>query len=142
MGKIKGVERELGIARRAVGDLLARIRRDAGVLDPAHRPRDAASCLANLDATYMIRMFAVFEEGLRLVWDSVFGRRSQPPVSHLLKACAARLNMPTGVYRAADAARDHRNALVHGGPGRALTAAEMRSRLCRFFSYMPRNELR
>lgn len=88
--RIAAVEREFRAAALAVSALQERVRRDPGTIGTvAVTPADVRNCAANLEATYLVRMFAVFEEALRDVWASAFARRTRPKTVDLLDGCAA-----------------------------------------------------
>jgi hypothetical protein len=103
------------------------------------RYRDARDLRANLESTFLLRLFAEFESGLRDAWQHALARPTQPPMRDLLPAVAARCLVPQDWLDAADAVREHRNALVHEGPAvvEPIPIAEARRRLCRFFSRLP-----
>ena len=47
-----------------------------------------------LEGTYVIRLFAEFETGLRLYWATI--RQTEPPTQHLLDGIAARRAITPG----------------------------------------------
>jgi hypothetical protein len=95
-------------------------------------------CLRNLERTYFVRLFALFEESLRDVWEKSFGKTTSPKCVHLLKGCAARTGMkPDTLLAEVHEVREFRNYVVHGTPAPVVTLAVAKSRLCRFFSWMP-----
>lgn len=113
--------------------------------DPSHIPRvarfrlrDIRDCHNDLEQTYLIRMFAVFEVTLREFWAHVDGKRSHPTVTRLMDRIAVRCRIPVGHLVLAHIVREFRNTLVHGGRSRSVTLDEARSHLCRFLSSLPR----
>lgn len=113
--------------------------------DPLHIPsaarfriRDIRDCHNDLERTYLIRMFAIFEGTLREFWTYISGRRSRPTTTQLIDRIATRRRMPVDHLTRTHAVRESRNALVHGGGGRSVTIEEARSHLCRFLSNLPR----
>src|SRR5271166_5033472 len=66
--RIKAVEREYWSARRAIDRLSADVARDPGALGEGPSPRDLRSADENLEGTYLVRMFAEFETGVRSFW--------------------------------------------------------------------------
>ena len=66
--RIKAVEREYWSTRIAVDRLSAQVTHDPGILGNGPRPRDLESADENLEGTYLIRMFAEFETGVRSYW--------------------------------------------------------------------------
>lgn len=75
--RIKGVESEYWIAELAIHRLRDDVRHDARLLRPGMRPRDVREAATNLEGTYVVRLFAAFEAGLRLFWEEV--RRTEAP---------------------------------------------------------------
>jgi hypothetical protein len=140
--RILAVEREYQAATAGV-DLL----KDSLRADPRFgaaqgwRSRDARNLEDNLEGTFLLRLYAEFEAGLRDVWKSYFGRDTHPPMKDLLVAIANQ-RIPQDWLEDADAVREYRNALVHEGDTtdiEAVSLAEARSRLCRFFSQLPKD---
>lgn len=140
-GRIKSVEREHSAARLAIDRLGAEASRDPSIV-PAHLTvRDIVSASDRLDGTYLIRLFAEFESGLRRYYPTVRGTKTPSRPQDLLRKVAALQKIPTPVLAQAQEVRELRNALVHE---REETASPMpigvaRGHLCRFFSYLPRS---
>jgi hypothetical protein len=76
--RIKAVEREYLATRRAVDRLSADVARDAGILGEGPSPRDLRSAEENLEGTYLIRMSAEFETGVRSFWRTTNSRAGAP----------------------------------------------------------------
>ena len=129
------VEREHDVADGAVAALRERLRAEPSDYPPAW-PEWAARCARNLEATYLVRVFAVFEEALRGAWRS-FGKRSHPKATDLLDGGTARARVPDAQHRAAHAVRAYGNALVHGGEADALTLEAAVDALCDYSGRMP-----
>ncbi len=72
------------------------------------RPADFRRFQLNLEATYLIRLFAEFESALRDAWKSV-GRDTQSRTFDLLDALASRSRVPEDVRREAHRVREYRN---------------------------------
>ena len=127
-------------ARRSVAFLLDRATSDPSLLragDPSRA--DLRLCLRNLERTYLVRLFALFEETLRDIWLS-FGKNSQPKTKDLLDGCASRRKIPTSapeLLTDAHAVREFRNFIVHGTPAPVVSLADAKSRLCKFLAHMP-----
>jgi len=81
--RIKAVEREYWSTRIAVDRLSAQVTHDPGILGSGPRPRDLESADENLEGTYLIRMFAEFETGVRSYWRTI-RPRARTPVESLL----------------------------------------------------------
>ena len=140
--RIAAVEREFFAARRGVALLVEQTRLDPGAIaDLGIRPADVMDCFEHLEGTYMVRMFADWESGLRDVWNNALTQATTPPMRDLLEGLAARVHVDATTLAEAHEVREHRNALVHQGTVavRPMTLAQARSRLRKFFSYMPRD---
>jgi hypothetical protein len=100
--------------------------------------RDGAAFNDNLESTYLVRLYAEFEAGLRDYWANHLNRGTHPPMAQLLQSLAdQRLSIDR--LEDADAVREYRNFLVHSESDkpppelRAFTVAEAKSHLCYFF---------
>jgi hypothetical protein len=93
----------------------------------------------NLELTYLIRLFAEFESGLRSCWERSLKRTTQPPVRDLLYAIAKARSIPHDLLDDVHEVRKLRNAFVHESDGTEvpLSLAEARSRLCIFLAWLP-----
>ncbi len=94
----------------------------------------------NLETTYLIRLHAEFEAGLRDAWRHAFGQETQPPMRDLLQAFAARCDIPQDWIDGANTVREYRNTLVHEEALEVepISLIESRHRLCRFFQPIAR----
>ncbi len=136
--RIKNVEREHAATRLATERLLQDAGTDPSVLTRDVRLRDVDHAAANLEGTYIVRLFAEFETGLRLYWIGVRG--SDPPRTRdLLEGAAAMRGIPHDVLAGAHAVREHRNGLVHerDESSDSISLPVARSRLCKFFARLP-----
>jgi hypothetical protein len=138
--RIKAVAREFRAAAVAVSLLEAQLRADPSALN-VHglRKRDATNLRARLEATYLIRLFAEFETGLREAWRRGMRQTTHPPMRDLLDAVAARRNVGTDWLDRTHAVRRYRNALVHETDEGATPVAmdDATEWLCAFFSRLP-----
>jgi hypothetical protein len=135
--KIKSIERDHSATRLALDRLLEAARRDPTILTGDLKFQDIVEASGRLEDTYLIRLFAEFETGLRLFWTTI--RETEPPTQHLLDGIAARRGIPPDRLAGAHAVRECRNALVHErdeGMAR-ISIAEARGHLCRFFAFLP-----
>jgi hypothetical protein len=123
--------------RLATNNLLQAPQRDPQVLEGDLRYRDIVHASEWLDGTYIIRLFAEFETGLRLYWDSV--RDTNPRTRDLLDGIAALCGIPDDQWDNAHLVRDYRNSLVHEREEEVepLPLAVARGYLCHFFSFLP-----
>lgn len=135
--RIKAVERQHVAAQLATARLLDAGKRDPTILKGGVTYRDVLDASHALEGTYIIRLFAEFETGLRLFWDSV--RDSNPRTRDLLEGIAAMRSIPEEQRDNAHLVREYRNSLVHEREeeGEAIPIATARGYLCRFFSYLP-----
>ena len=132
------LEAEYRAAVLAVDDLLQRARRDPSVLRVASVTlAHVRACQANLEDTYLVRMFAVFEEALRDVRRLIYGRAGPVSTYALIQQCASRQHVREDDRANAHAVRDFRNTVVHGGAARPVTLPQSRQWLCTFMGWMP-----
>ena len=135
--RIKSIERDHLSTRLALDRLLQEARRDPTILTGDLEPQDIVKASGRLERTYLIRLFAEFETGLRLFWATI--RDTEPPTQHLLDGIAARRDIPPDRLADAHAVREYRNSLVHERDEEMapITIAEARGYLCRFFAFLP-----
>jgi hypothetical protein len=135
--RMAAIEQEWRAATLAVAELARRALDDPTSLRAATVTHaDVRACLANLQPTYLVRMFASFEEALREVWRRVYARTTRPETYVLIQRCAVRQNVPFDELANAQAVREYRNVIVHGGEAPPIPP-EARTALCKFFGRMP-----
>jgi hypothetical protein len=138
--RIRAVEREAESAALAVQALRQRLQADPSALQEfGLRYQDAQNLEANLATTYLIRLYAEFEAGLREAWRDLYHRPTSPPMRDLLDAIAGLCRLPQDWVIQAHELRDYRNSVLHEGEREAnpLDLSEARRRICRFFSGLP-----
>jgi hypothetical protein len=139
--RIRDAEGEFRVATIAVAALKDQLYRNPSALQQAGlSPSNIADCFGNLEATYIVRIFAEFEAALRTYWRQVRGPSYRPRihVRDLIDKVAGRHNASITWLDHAHKVRECRNKLVHEQPvGPVLTLAECRSHLCRFLSLLP-----
>ena len=135
--RIKAVEREHLAARQAVDDFLAGLRSGTATMPPNTKLRDADTMSDNLEGTYLIRLFAAFESGLRSYWATI--KDSSPRTTDLIDSIAARRSIPDDTRDAVHAVREYRNSLVHENDDetKPVPIDISRGRLCTFFARLP-----
>jgi hypothetical protein len=135
--KIKSIERDYLSTRLALDRLLHEARRDPTILTGDLEPQDIVKASGRLEATYLIRLFAEFETGLRLFWTTI--RDTEPPTQHLLDGIAARCDIPAARLAGAHAVREYRNSLVHERDEEVIPIPidQVRSHLYRFLAFLP-----
>jgi hypothetical protein len=135
--RIKAVEREYLATRQATDRFQEFAHRDPTILRGDLRYREIVRASENLDGTYIIRLFAEFETGLRLYWDHARG--TNPRMQDLLDGLAAMCGIPDEQQANAHAVRGYRNSLVHEREEevKAIPIDKARGYLCHFFSFLP-----
>jgi|SRR5690606_26047426 len=135
--RIKRVEIEWNVANVALDRLQAQVSVDSTLLDQPLRSRDVRTTSERLEGTYLIRLFAEFETGLRSFWRTL--RRSRPQTKGLLDGVGSRCRIPGATIDAVQQVRVFRNHLVHETSERVeeLTLPHARRHLCTYFSYLP-----
>jgi hypothetical protein len=118
------------------------LQRDPSLTSIRHRTwsiADARRWTARLETTYLIRLFAVFEQALREYWKRGLGRNSEPPARTIINALTSRLKVPSAVSDSAHLVREYRNQLVHEihELGVAVTLRDAQARLSRFIGRLP-----
>ena len=136
--RIGAVEAEYRAAALAVAQLLSRAARDPTVLGSGEVTHaHVRACRSNLEQTYLVRMFAVFEEALREIRRTVYGKTGAIQTYMLLEQCASRQHVVADDLDNAHLVRDYRNSIVHGGEAVPVTLPQARQWLCKFFKWMP-----
>lgn len=139
LDRIRAVEREYLVARQAVGEFIAVLDRDPDKLPPNTKVRDANAMRDNLEGTYLVRLYAAFESGLRSYYATL--KETTPPAIDLINAIATRRKVPDDVRDEVHEVRKYRNSLVHEGEEsiEAVGIGAARGRLCTFFARLPDN---
>lgn len=140
--RIRAVERELLAARYAAELLNVELFKNPALLArEKFKLPDFREFTKNLDGTYLVRLFAEFEAGLRDVWVNHFKKPADKhvPVRDLIDSIGKRRHVPDDVIDGAHSTRRARNALVHEGHDDAVAVefAPARSFLGEFLSRLP-----
>ena len=103
------------------------------------RPSDLVLAEQNVEPTYVVRLFALFESGLRSYWGSL--KDTVPPSRDLIDSVASRRNIPELEAQGVHAVRRYRNSLVHDVDDQfeAVSLATVRKNLSIYLSRLPRN---
>ncbi len=135
--RIKAVEREFLAARKAVDDFLLALEQGTRQPPPNTKVRDVHTMSVLLEGTYLIRLSAAFESGLRSYWVTV--RDNMPPAKDLIDSIAAKRSVPDEVKENVHEVRVYRNSLVHEVDDEVppVPLREARGRLCTFFARLP-----
>jgi hypothetical protein len=136
--RLKAVEREFTAASTSVTDLLRRAMLDPEVIRTTGVSlADLRACRDNLERTYLVRLFAVFEEALREVRRILYRKEGAIQTYSLIQQCASRQRIPSDEIRSVHDVRELRNAIIHGGDSVPLSLPTARQGLCIFMSRMP-----
>jgi hypothetical protein len=138
--RIAAIEREYAVAKLAVRRMRASLRANPSLLTAAELNKgDFEALNRNLGPTFIVRMYAEFEAGLRNVWASARRKSTQPPMRQLLDALASWKRVADEDLANAHLVREYRNALVHEERCRAapVELAIVSQHLCKFFRYVP-----
>lgn len=137
--RIKAVEREHSGVWLAANHLLETASRDPTVLRGDVTHRDLVHATENLEGTYIIRLFAEFEAGLRLFWQTARGTNPPRRTQDLLNGVAATRRISHDELVNAHSVREYRNKLVHEREESMppISISEARSHLCKFFRFLP-----
>jgi hypothetical protein len=136
---IAAVAREYLAAKSAADLLKAQLQADPNYgRSQGWHARDAIAFDANLESTYITRLYAEFEAGLRDYWVNHLNRPTHPPMVRLLQSLADQ-RVSIDRFEDADAVRVYRNFLVHDESGepplemRTFSVEEAKRQLCYFF---------
>jgi len=135
--RIKSVDNEYKAMRQASERFRKMALDDPSILEVGSEHRHLVAACANLESTYLIRLFAEFETGARQFWASQ--KSTKPNTAALLKGLASRCRIPSAELLLADSVRKYRNCLVHEftESPKPIPLAEARGYLCRFFAFLP-----
>ncbi len=142
LGQIKAVEREYLVGVAAVATLQTALRKDPSLLNKARVGlADFRNLLENLQKTFLVRLFAEFEAGLREVWVKHARKKAEAAIRDVITSPGVKHDVPETVRENVHAVRKYRNFLVHAGDtkAKAVPLDHARSYLCTFFSRLPDN---
>jgi hypothetical protein len=138
--RLNAIGREHQIAQLAAQHFQELLRRNPALLYGEQlRPADAKRFHHRLGDTYLLRLFAEFEEGLRDWWRNGLGRRGQIRTHQLVDNVAARRLIPKDDLDNVHAVRNYRNSLIHE-EDEEIDPVEFfraKSSLCKYFSRLP-----
>ncbi len=139
LSRIRSVEREHAAARLAMRRLMEARDRDAALSDIDLKLRDARNALDRLEATYVIRLFAEFESGLRSCWAARRSTEAPSRTRDLMDGLSASERIPFEKQAEAHAVREFRNLLVHERRSLStpIAISDARHHLCVFFRFLP-----
>lgn len=135
--RIKAVEREYVAMQQAADRFRQAALHDPNILHGNLRHGEIVTASANLEGTYIMRLFAEFETGARQYWGANWN--TYPKTVDLLDGLAARCGIPDTLLENGHLVRDYRNSLVHEREEKSETVPidKARHHLCHFFSFLP-----
>jgi hypothetical protein len=137
--QIKRVQRRFQIAQRALALFSSQVGSDPTLLPKPLTVGELKSAEADLEPTYLIRLFAEFEEGLRDFWEATYAT----PIGtfDLIQSMAARRKVMDELTHSVHDVRKYRNHLVHQRAEKIemIGIAQARRVLCTFFARLPAN---
>jgi hypothetical protein len=143
--RLRRVRDELQATRYALGRAEAKWDTEAGRAPAKFRGEvtldEIRRAAANLERTFVMRLFAEFEGVLLDFWEHGLGRTTEPRAVDLIDAIAAGCPSPIGNTHRDDVhhVRRYRNRLVHPRADRTdpLTVDQCLSRLGKYLAYFP-----
>ncbi|MBW3539298.1 MAG: hypothetical protein KY476_03435 [Planctomycetes bacterium] len=139
--RIARVEQEYLAARTAASLLTERLRGNPSYgRDQGWESRAGADFSENLEATYLIRMYAEFEAGLRDYWQSHHGKDTRPAMRQLIRHAIPSPLFSQDCIDNADGVREYRNFLVHEADDEPpphlarMSVHNAKRHLCTYFS--------
>ena len=138
--RIRDVEKEYQVAIIAQGVLDAELEKNPSTLRRKGLARsDFDNFTNNLGTTYLIRIFAEFESGLRQYWRSISKKKTRPQVSDLIKSISSRRRIDYQEIEDVENVQNYRNKLIHDEQKGAqpVSIKEARQSLCTFFRRLP-----
>ena len=85
LDRLRAIEREFKVAQQAAGVLKKTLGQQPSFLSGENlKPADAMLFERNLEATYLLRLFAEFEQALRDWWHHGLGKSGKTPASILI----------------------------------------------------------
>lgn len=138
--RIKAVERECRLTQLGLVRLDADARVDSAILRDAGSvggSRALGDAIRNAEGTYLIRMFAEFENALRSYWRTL--RPTVPVTRDLVDGVASQRRVGDGLRLDVHRVRNYRNQLVHEFESGAdpVPIADARGHLNRFLRRLP-----
>lgn len=135
--RIKSVQRACNVMQIAGDELRSRVAHNPILLPKSLNVRDVHGAIAELSDTYIVRLFAEFETGLRQYWATI--RQTHPRTRDLLDGLGAARAIPFDMIARAHLVREFRNQIVHERDDEvaAVTLEDCQRHLCTFFSRLP-----
>jgi len=137
--RLRAVEREHEVAIVASKALIDHLERNSRLLAAEGlQQADLNMFRGRLEATYVIRLFAEFETGLRDYWKNGLNRDAWIAVRDMIDSLASRHRISDAVRQTVHAVRKYRNALVHEEDAESsiVSLGSARGFLCRFLGFL------
>ena len=138
--RIKSIEQEYRVAMIARGVQIAELTKNPSKLtDVGLEQVHFEKFRGNLDATYLVRIFAESETGLRDYWTHLSKRQSFARTYDMIQALSSRRKIDFREIKNVHDVRIYRNKLVHEEDieARVIEIGEARKSLCVFFGKLP-----
>ena len=136
MKRIKAVEREFQASQFSLVRVASATKQDPTILVNDLQVRDIDKATEHLEGTYIIRVFAEFETGLRKFWNRNRAKeqKKQTPAEVLVDNVAAQARVPTDTLTQVHKVRILRNLLAHETEKKIddVSMSEVRSCLCQY----------
>jgi len=101
---------------------------------------DLSRCRANLEITYILRLFGTWEAVLRDYWSTGLRRQTDPDLKPLVDSLATRRNVDPGTIASIHDLRAFRNEIVHENlQVLRYDYSQVARALSTFVSYLPIN---
>ena len=137
--RIKAAEREFLVMRMAADRMLLSTSKVPTLLSRNMTMQHLRSATDHLEGTYIVRLFAEFETGLRSFWPTVKKSRTPNRTRDLLEGIDSSRQIPHDLLTNAHSVREYRNTLIHEReqPIVAIPVPRARGHLTKFFTYLP-----
>jgi len=137
--QVKGTERESYVIAAAVSHYGAVVQTGNVELPAKTSPRDLVAALDQVEATYLIRMWAAFEMALRSYHEEKTGHDEIKAVNLVGWTAGIKQGraISEDVRDRVHEVRNYRNYLVHGNPAHAVTIEDARKRLNTLLHCLP-----
>ena len=138
--RINAVLQEYLAANTAAGLLISQTQPDPSYgYTRGWEPKAGSAFVKNLEATYIIRIYAEFEAGLRDYWLTYWKQTTRPKMFQLINHAIPTQHFPRDTIDNADGVREYRNFLVHDiedepGEDIVVTVQEAKKHLCAYIA--------
>jgi hypothetical protein len=101
--------------------------------------RDIRRAADHLEGTYIIRLFAEFETGLRSYWFSKRKKKTATRAEVLVDSIGRKHEIQNDLISSVHVVRKYRNTLIHEreADSEVISLPIARAHLCKFFAWLP-----